>query len=121
MPTSTLCRLIQSAMPVAPRDPMCMVHAQFDAPSESDLAFVLGNGNIDMFTKMTMVEIVLNRDENRQDAKDELCRWARLGRALAPYTMVIKCRACERLDMPGIGARFVREHGFVMQSLSRKL
>ena len=34
-----------------------------------------------------------------------------LARALMPFEMVIKRRACEKLDDPEGGARFVREHG----------
>ena len=34
-----------------------------------------------------------------------------LARALMPFEMQIKRRACERLDNPDGGARFVREHG----------
>ena len=34
-----------------------------------------------------------------------------LARALMPFEMEIKRRACEKLDDPKGGARFVREHG----------
>lgn len=121
MPTATLGRLIQAASPVVPRDPECTLHARFAAPSESDLAYVLAHANIDISAKMTMVKIVLSRDEHREDAQEELHRWVRLERALAPYAMVIKFHACERLDMPGVGARFVREHGPFMQRLRQSL
>jgi hypothetical protein len=47
----------------------------------------------------------------------EVGRWSRLRQALRPYVMAIKQRACASLDAPGIGKRFSREHGPIMDAL----
>ena len=47
----------------------------------------------------------------------EVGNWARLRQALRPYEMIIKRRACVSLDMPGVGQRFLREHGPILDLL----
>ena len=41
-------------------------------------------------------------------------RHVRLAQALQKYIWVIEARACKRLDAPGVGARFVRDHAAFM-------